>query len=404
MKIAIVGAGPAGLYFAYLMKKADLGHHIEVLEQNPAGATYGFGVVFSDAALTHLEDADDAFYSALNARAEHWDDLTIVHRDERVPIDGNGFSGISRLALLEILQDLCAEAGVLIRHGESIETLEQLADCDLVVGADGVNSTVRRLLGEQFQPQVSELTNRFIWYGTGKVFPTLSLTFRTHDTGSYVAHHYRYGAGKSTFIVECDAATFDAAGFAQMDPAASRHLCEEIFAPDLDGHRLISSNSIWRRFPVLTNANWRAGNAVLIGDALRSIHFSIGSGTRLAIEDAIALFRAFQEHPRSVSKALDLFVENRKPQVEKLLSGARGSYEWYEGVCLPPCLEPHGVGLRLHDPFRPGERGAPGQNRAALHECVACPKERRTAGSKVRKSVLHPLLKVREWPNTGAVA
>ncbi len=340
MKIAIVGAGPAGLYFAYLMKKANPDHDILVLEQNPQGATYGFGVVFSDAALTHLEDADAAFYDALNLRAEHWDDLTIVHRDERVAIDGNGFSGVSRLALLEILLELCADAGVEIRHGERIEDLERFADCDLVVGADGINSVVRGLQREQFQPQVSELSNRFIWYGTSKVFPTLSLTFRSHETGSYVAHHYRYAEHKSTFIVECDAATFQKAGFAESDAAASRRLCEEIFAPDLEGHGLISNNSNWRRFPVLTNRRWVAGNTVLIGDALRSIHFSIGSGTRLAMEDAIQLFRAFQAHPGDMARALDAFVATRGPQVDKLLAGARGSYEWYEEFASRMVLGP----------------------------------------------------------------
>ena len=340
MKIAIVGAGPAGLYFAYLMKKADPNHQILVVEQNPEGATYGFGVVFSDAALTHLEDADEAFYDALNLRAEHWDDLTIVHRDERVAIDGNGFSGISRLALLEILLELCAEAGVEVRHGERVEDLQRFTECDLVVGADGINSVVRELLQEQFQPQVSELTNRFIWYGTAKVFPTLSLTFRGHETGSYVAHHYRYAADKSTFIVECDAETFERGGFAKSDAEASRRLCEEIFAPDLEGQGLISNNSVWRRFPVLTNRTWVAGNTVLIGDALRSIHFSIGSGTRLAMEDAIQLFRAFQAHPGDVASALAAFVATRGPQVDKLLAGARGSYEWYEEFASRMALEP----------------------------------------------------------------
>lgn len=331
MKIAIVGAGPAGLYFAYLMKKANAAHDIQVVEQNPKGATYGFGVVFSDAALTHLEDADIGFYEALDAEAEHWDDLTIIHQDQRVPIDGNGFSGISRLALLEILHNLCAEVGVVIRHGEPLETLDPVSDADVIVGADGVNSTVRTLLADRFQPQVTELNNRFIWYGTRKVFPTLSLTFRTHATGHYVAHHYRYAPDLSTFIVECDAETFSNAGFADMDAGSSRRLCEEVFAQDLEGHELISNKSIWRRFPAITNAQWTAGNVVLIGDALRSIHFSIGSGTRLAMEDAIALFRAFQAHPDALEDALASFVETRKPQVDKLLSGARGSYEWYEG-------------------------------------------------------------------------
>ncbi len=331
MKIAVVGGGPAGLYFAYLMKKADARHDIRVFEQNPRGATYGFGVVFSGAALTHLEAADTEFYSALNDRSEHWDDLTIVHRAERVAIDGNRFSGISRLVLLEILEGLCAEVNVPVHHDSPIRDPGSLPGFDLIVGADGVNSQVRQSLASAFQPEVSELTNRFVWYGTEKAFDTLSLTFHSHETGHYVAHHYRYAPAKSTFIVECDARTFDRSGLADMDEAASRSLCEEVFAEDLDGHHLISNKSVWRRFPALTNRNWYTGNIVLIGDALRTIHFSIGSGTRLAMEDAIALYRAVQEEPEHVPAALELFVENRKPQVDKLLAGARGSYEWYEG-------------------------------------------------------------------------
>lgn len=340
MKIAVVGGGPAGLYFAYLMKKADASHEIEVFEQNARGATYGFGVVFSGAALTHLEDADTGFYDELNAQAEIWDDLTITHEKEAIPIDGNKFSGISRLALLQILEGLCLKVNVPIHHGRRLDTPDQLSGYDLVVGADGANSLVRQTYAEKFQPEMSELTNRFIWYGTSKRFDTLSLTFRRHTTGHYVAHHYRYAPDKSTFIVECDAQTYAYAGFEHMDENASKALCEEIFARDLDGHGLISNKSVWRRFPVITNRTWHTGNTILIGDALRSIHFSIGSGTRLAMEDAIALYRAFQEVPQDVPAALERFVEQRKPQVDKLLSGARGSYEWYEGFASRMSLSP----------------------------------------------------------------
>ncbi|MEM7425693.1 MAG: FAD-dependent monooxygenase [Pseudomonadota bacterium] len=343
MKIAIVGAGPAGLYFAYLMKKADPHHDIQVFEQNPEGATYGFGVVFSGAALTHLEDADTVFYAALNERAEIWDDLTITHENDAIPIDGNRFSGISRLALLDILATLCSDTEVTVHHGQRLESLKDLEGYDLVVGADGVNSMVRENLADAFQPEVDELTNRFIWYGTDKPFNTLSLTFRRHATGHYVAHHYRYAPDKSTFIVECDATTFAKAGFEQMEAEASRKLCEEIFAPDLDGHELISNKSIWRRFPAITNRHWYTGNIVLLGDALRTIHFSIGSGTRLAMEDSISLYRAFQQAPDDVQTALELFVDQRRPQVDKLLAGARGSYEWYEGFASRMSLSPIGL-------------------------------------------------------------
>lgn len=340
MKIAIAGAGPAGLYFAYLTKKANPDYEILVLEQNPRGTTYGFGVVFSDTALTHLEDADDMFYAALSDKSEHWTDLTIIHENIAVPIDGNGFSAISRLELFRILEDLCATTGLETRYGNRLESLAELGSFDLIVGADGVNSSIRNLLTDGFKPKAHELTNRFIWYGTGQPFDTLSLTFRRHKTGNYVAHHYRYAPDKSTFIVECDETTFANVGFEQMDDAASRQLCEEIFAPDLNGHPLVSNNSSWRRFPVIGNQNWSTGNVVLIGDALRSIHFSIGSGTRLAMEDAVALFQSMQRHPANIPAALSAFVEVRKPQVGKLLAGARGSYEWYEQFASKMHLSP----------------------------------------------------------------
>ena len=254
----------------------------------------------------------------------------IVHRGERVDIDGNGFSAIARLRLNQLLQEFCLEVGVRIDWGRTLTSLEQLDAPDLVVGADGVNSLVRRALESEFAPQVRWLTNKFAWYGTAQRFDCLTLTFRANTDGAFVAHHYRYSAQMSTFIIECDAATWRRAGLDRMSDAESRAYCERVFAPDLGGHSLVSNKSIWRQFPLLTNRRWSVGNALLIGDALRTVHFSIGSGTRLAFEDAIALDRAFGEAGADVPAALAAFERERRPVVEKLLAAANASSFWYE--------------------------------------------------------------------------
>jgi len=325
VRVAVIGAGPAGLLFALLAKRRRPAWRIEVIEQNPPGATFGFGVVFSQGALEFLErDAPD-LHAALAARMQSWPVQRIVHRDERVDIDGNGFSAIARLALLEFLQRLCREAGVALRFGERPATLPE---ADLVVGADGLNSMVRDAGG--FEPRVEWLTNRFAWYGTRQRFECLTLTFRESADGAFVAHHYRYSPDMSTFIVECDARTWTRAGLDRLDDAGSRTYCEGVFAADLGGHPLVSNKSVWRRFPLLDNGVWSAGNRVLIGDALRSMHFSIGSGTRLAFEDAIALDRALAETGEDVPAALAGFERARRPVVEKLFAAAGASSRWYE--------------------------------------------------------------------------
>jgi len=325
MQICVVGAGPAGLLFALLAKRRHPGWRVEVIEQNPPGATFGFGVVFSQGALAFLErDAPD-LHAALAARMESWPMQRIVHRDEAVDIDGNGFSAIARLQLLEFLQQLCRNAGVELCFGQR---LEAVPEADLVVGADGLNSVVRE--GGGFAPQVEWLSNRFAWYGTRQRFDCLTLTFRELAEGAFVAHHYRYSASMSTFIVECDAATFARAGLDRMGDDASRAYCERVFAPDLGGQALESNKSVWRRFPLLSNPVWTAGNRVLIGDALRSMHFSIGSGTRLAFEDAIALDRAVGEAGEDVPAVLAAFERERRPVVEKLFNAASASSYWYE--------------------------------------------------------------------------
>ena len=325
MHAAVLGAGPAGLLYALLAKRRHPGWRIEVFEQNPADATFGFGVVFSEGALAFLErDAPD-LHAKLAARMESWPMQRIVHRGAAVDIDGNGFSAIGRLPLLQFLQGLCREAGVELRFGQRLEAAPA---ADLVVGADGLNSVVRQ--GRGFAPEVEWLTNRFAWYGTAQRFDCLTLTFRESGHGAFVAHHYRYAPGMSTFIVECDAATWRRAGLDRMDEAASRAYCERVFAADLGGHPLLANKSVWRQFPLLSNRVWSAGNAVLIGDALRSMHFSIGSGTRLALEDAIALDRAFGEAGEDVQGALAAFERERRPVVDKLYAAAGASSRWYE--------------------------------------------------------------------------
>ncbi|HYT57162.1 MAG TPA: FAD-dependent monooxygenase [Verrucomicrobiae bacterium] len=340
MLINIIGAGPAGLLFALLIKRRFPAWRVSVFEQNPPDATFGFGVVFSLNALAFLErDAPD-LYEPLTPQLESWPIQRIVHRDERVDIDGNGFSAIGRLELNQFLDKLCRAVGVVIEYEHVIDSFNQVQDCDLIVGADGANSWVRRVLESEFEPRIEWLSNRFAWYGTAQLFECLSLTFRTNQDGHFVAHHYRHGPSMSTFVVECDVATWRRAGLDGKPDGESRAYCEHVFAPDLGGHPLVSNKSIWRQFPLLVNRRWYVGNTVLIGDALRTVHFSIGSGTRLAFEDAIALDRAFAEACTDVPSALAAFERERRPIVEKIIFAANASSYWYERLPDKMKLQP----------------------------------------------------------------
>ena len=316
MRIAILGAGPAGLYLAYLIKRRRPDADIRVIEQNPANATFGFGVVFSDRALEFLRADDPQTYELITPAMESWIGITVVHRGTPVVIDGIGFAAIGRLSLLELLTQRAASVGVVPEYERAVSK-EDFGKQDLVVAADGVNSFVRCCA--DFGTTVEHLTNRFAWYGTAKVFDTLTQTFVENEHGTFNAHHYRHSAAMSTFVVECDAATWDRAGFAAMDEAATTRYLEKLF-----GHRLVSNKSVWRNFPNLRNRRWFVGDTVLIGDALRTAHFSIGSGTRLAMEDAIALVKALD------GGGLAAFEAARRPVVDKLVAAADASGAWYD--------------------------------------------------------------------------
>lgn len=328
MRIAVIGGGPGGLYFAYLWKKRHPEAAIELFEQNPAGATWGFGVVFSDQALEFLRADDPETVDAIDPHMESWRNITLNLRGESVEIDGVGFSSIGRLELLQLLQARVRSVGVAVRYETQIDS-DGLAGYDLIVAADGLNSIVRRSFEREFGTSVSYSTNKFAWYGTTKSFATLSQTFVTADRGTFNAHHYRYSPTMSTFLVECDAATWQAYGFEHSSIEESQAVCEKIFARTLDGHKLISNRSVWRNFPWVWNERWSFRNMVLIGDALHTAHFSIGSGTRLAIEDAIALTKAL-EAEADIATALARYERERKPIVQKLVTAARTSADWYE--------------------------------------------------------------------------
>ncbi|HMI17416.1 MAG TPA: FAD-dependent monooxygenase [Bradyrhizobium sp.] len=329
MRIAVIGGGPGGLYFAYLWKKLHPDTDIDLFEQNAAGATWGFGVVFSEQALEFLRADDPDTVDAIAPRMQSWRNITLNLRGESVEIDGVGFSSIGRLDLLTILQQRASSAGVTPRYDTLIQSVDQLKGYDLVVAADGLNSLVRRSFEGDFGTSLSYSANKFAWYGTTKRFETLSQTFVATELGAFNAHHYRYAPSMSTFLIECDPATWQRYGFADKTIEESQAVCEKVFASTLDGHRLVSNKSVWRNFPWIWNERWSFKNMVLIGDALHSAHFSIGSGTRLAIEDAIALVKALDAEG-DISSALVRYQTERQPIVKKLVTAARTSADWYE--------------------------------------------------------------------------
>jgi len=332
MNINIIGGGPAGLYFAILMKKAQPAQRIQIFERNGPDDTFGWGVVFSGKTLANLRAADEESHAEITKQFEAWDNVDVVHRDAKISIHGNSFSGIARLQLLKILQRRAEELGVEINFRTEIHDVDELRrNGDLLVAADGVNSTVRLQYLEQLKPQLDARAHRYIWYGTNQLFHGLTLTFRENTAGTFAAHSYKFNRQTSTFIVECDPQTWKRAGFDQMSDEKTREYLAEVFATDLHGHPLLSNNSKWIQFLLVKNENWFFENLVLLGDALHTAHFSIGSGTKLAMEDAIALAESFQQ-TSNVREALARFTETRRPVIEEYQSAAFGSMLWFENA------------------------------------------------------------------------
>jgi anthraniloyl-CoA monooxygenase len=329
------------------MKKANPTHDITISERNGPSDTFGWGVVFSGRTLANLKEADEASHARITQAFESWDNVDVVHRDQKITIRGNSFSGIARLDLLRILDERCLELNIPVAFREEIapDHIESKHQ-DLVIGADGVNSTVRSAFKDYFQPSLVVRPNKYIWYGTNQLFHGLTLTFRESQAGVFAAHSYKFNQTTSTFIVECDEQTWTNSGFATMTDEDTRGYLESVFANDLNGNSLLSNNSKWLNFINVKNAHWSHGNIVLLGDALHTAHFSIGSGTKLALEDAIALKQCF-DRSADVGTALAEFEQVRKPIIEEYQAAARESCEWFENARRYMHLSPLGLAYAL---------------------------------------------------------
>jgi anthraniloyl-CoA monooxygenase len=338
MKVIIVGGGPAGLYLAVLLRKADASIDVRVLERNAPDATFGWGVVFSEETLGALRDADYESYVAISDTFARWDRVDIRYRDRVLRSRGHSFSAIARRKLLEILQARCREVGATLEFGREVEAIPE--DADLVVGADGVNSVVRREYEGDFGTRIRPQGCKYVWFGTDLVFDAFTFIFRETEHGLFQVHAYPFDEHLSTFIVECPEATWRRAGLDELDEDESLAFCERLFANDLRGRELFSNRSVWLDFPKVTNATWHRDRVVLLGDAAHTAHFSIGSGTKLAMEDAIALRDALARRSWDVGAALVDYELERQPIVERTQRAAGESAAYFVRVAGYTQLEP----------------------------------------------------------------
>ncbi|MCQ4158430.1 bifunctional salicylyl-CoA 5-hydroxylase/oxidoreductase [Roseomonas sp. GC11] len=348
MRIAVIGGGPAGLYFAILMKRDRPEAQVTIVERNQADDTFGFGVVFSDQTLDTFAAADAPSYRAITEAFAYWDDIEIQARGATHRIGGNGFCGCSRRTLLLLLQARARELGVELIFGREAQP-EDFPEADLIIVADGINSPVRERFADHFQPSIDLRPNRFAWMGSTRPFDAFTFFFKETEAGIFIAHCYQYEANASTWVLETDPETFARAGLGAMDEAQSAAYLEKIFAEELQGHRLLTNRSLWRRFPALRCARWVKDNMVLLGDAKASAHFSIGSGTKLAMEDAIGLHAAFMAGG-DVATCLARYESARRTEVEKTQHAADVSLVWFEHVKrfwhMPPAQFAFGVMTR----------------------------------------------------------
>jgi len=379
MRITCIGGGPAGLYFALLMKKQNPAHEVTVLERNKPGDTFGWGVVFSDQTLGALREADPQTADEILGAFNHWDDIEVHIKGETLRSGGHGFCGIGRMKLLNILQRRCEALGVRLAY-ESEVTDDAEIEADLIIAADGLNSRLRSKYAATYQPDIDLRQCRFVWLGTSKLFEAFTFDFQQTEWGWFQAHAYRFDGNTSTFIVEAPESVWQAAGLEAMSKEEGIAFCEKLFAQVLDGHRLISNASHlrgsaqWIRFPRVVCKHWVHRNArgipvVLMGDAAHTAHFSIGSGTKLALEDAIALAKDMGEQPGNLDAALAQYVAARSIDVLRIQNAARNSTEWFENVERHARLAPQQFAYSLltrsqrisHENLRLRDRGYVGR-------------------------------------------
>jgi anthraniloyl-CoA monooxygenase len=346
MKVVSIGGGPAGLYFGILMKQADPRSEVTILERHRSSETFGFGVVFSDATLENLRAADPESFREIARRFHHWDDIDVHYGDERLTSTGHGFCGISRRTLLDILGARCEELGVDVRYGVEVGDVAAHRDADLVLVADGANSGIRSRFAEHFRPTTDLRPNKFVWLGTTRPFPAFTFYFKESEHGLWRIHCYQYEKDGSTFIVETTDAAFRASGLDESDEDATIAFCEDLCREELRGHRLLKNRSVWRNFPTIVNKSWSWENLVLLGDAAHTAHFSVGSGTKLAMEDAITLVEKLAQNG-DVAAALRRYEAERRPAVESLQRAAQASLQWFESTERYLRTEPVQFGFNL---------------------------------------------------------
>jgi anthraniloyl-CoA monooxygenase len=330
MKIDVIGGGPAGLYFSILVSKSIPQAKVTVFEQNRPDDTFGFGIVLSDETLGRLHAADEESHAEIAANFAYWDDIYTHFKGQVLRSSGHGFSGLKRLTLLEILQRRAASLGVDIRYQTRDAGIESHRDADLVLASDGVNSPVREAWKQHFKPTIEMRPNKFVWLGAETPLPGFTFAFKEDEAGLWAIHAYQFTRGQCTVILETSDETFRRSGLGVTDEEATARYCERLFAEELRGHRLLTNRSHWRNFPNIHCERWSHENTVLVGDAAHTAHFSIGSGTKLAMEDVIALHKAVMDSPDDLPRALANYEKARRPEVEKIQHSANTSLTWFE--------------------------------------------------------------------------
>lgn len=332
MKIAVIGGGPGGLYFSILTKKAMPNCQIDVYERNKPDDSFGFGVVFSDETLGEFLMRDTQSYELIRSKFAYWDDIIVARDGQNVSIAGNGFCGCSRKTLLQLLQQRCTEEGVNLHFEQNVDDLNQFAAADIIVACDGIGSAIRTQFADSFGTKITLKKNRFVWLGSTKPLDSFTYFFRSTPFGLVVAHSYQYQEGMSTWIFECSNDTWESLGFEVANEEDTIQKISELFKDELDGHPLISNKSHWRQFPHVTNKKWFHNNIVLLGDAKATAHYSIGSGTKLAMECAIALSDAIVANPKDKIAAFEQYEKSRRNTVEMIQHAANVSLDWFENM------------------------------------------------------------------------